>query len=109
MRTLALVIALTLSMALAAYAGEVTWETPWSQARPYSLTKCAEIFDTFQMQKVCLDNERDGYNALQGDYGMPKKITRRAKTKCAEIFDTFQMRHVCMQNEASGYKALYKH
>ena len=34
------------------------WQKPWSSGESYLAQKCAKIFDIFQMQMVCMENEK---------------------------------------------------
>ena len=85
------------------------WQRPWPSVKAASAKQCAQIFDTYQMQAVCMDNERNGYEKMQSDFGMPADVATKAKAKCGEIFDTFQMQAVCMQNEKKGYDKMNKY
>ena len=48
----------------AAYAAE-PWQQPWADVKSDSAHKCAKIFDTFQLQAVCMDNETKGYEQMK--------------------------------------------
>jgi hypothetical protein len=50
-----------------------------------------------------MDNEREGYNKMQGNFGLPSSVAHKAKVRCARTFDDFQLQAVCMQNEKDGY------
>ncbi len=50
-----------------------------------------------------MDNEREGYDKMQGNFGMPADEAEKAKERCAKIFDQLQLQAVCMQNEKQGY------
>ncbi len=50
-----------------------------------------------------MDNEKDGYDKMQGNFGLPASVAHKAKIRCARTFDDFQLQAVCMQNEKEGY------
>lgn len=80
------------------------WQEPWSVVKGRSVEKCAETFQDYQMQAVCMDNEKAGYKEMQKDYGMPHDIASKAKERCEQVFaGLFQMQNVCMKNEKAGY------
>lgn len=84
-----------------AFAGE--WEKPWSSVKSTSVQSCAKTFEDFQLQAVCMENERKGYDKMQGDFGMPSAVARKAKERCERTFKDFQLQAVCMENEKKGY------
>jgi hypothetical protein len=80
------------------------WQEPWSVVKGRSVEKCAETFQDYQMQAICMDNEKAGYKEMQKDYGMPHDIASKAKERCEQVFaGLFQMQNVCMKNEKAGY------
>ena len=83
------------------YAGD--WQSLWLSEKRNAAERCARIFDNFQLQAVCMDNEKEGYHKMQGDFGLPSSIAYEAKIRCARIFDDFQLQAVCMKNEKVGY------
>ena len=83
------------------FAGE--WEKPWSSVKSAAAKRCAKIFEDFQLQAVCMENEKEGYDNMQGDFSMPHEIARKAKNRCERVFADFQLQAVCMQNEKEGY------
>jgi hypothetical protein len=56
-----------------------------------------------------MDNEKNGYDAMQGNFGMPDDVASKAKERCTKIFDTFQLQAVCMENELKGYSEMKKY
>jgi hypothetical protein len=98
-------------ISLGAFTGQAiaqpgSWQNSWAQERSGAKERCAETFDQFQLQKICVDNEREGHQKMQGNFGMPPKVAERAKRQCAAIFDQLQLQAVCMENERDGYRAL---
>jgi hypothetical protein len=79
------------------------WETPWASVSGAAAQRCAETFKDFQLQALCMKNEKAGYDELQSDFGMPSYVARKAKERCAETFKDFQLQALCMKNERSGY------
>jgi signal peptidase I len=92
---------------VATHAGE--WEKRWSSVKGEAAKQCAKIFDSFQLQAVCMDNEKNGYDTMQGNFGMPGDVASKAKERCAKIFDTFQLQAVCMESEHKGYDEMKKY
>jgi hypothetical protein len=92
----------------AAHAAE-PWQQSWASVKADSAQKCAKVLDTYQLQAVCMDNEKKGYDKMQGDFGLPLDVASNAKAKCAQVFDTFQMQAVCMDNEKKGYDQMKKY
>lgn len=87
------------SMTLAA-----DWQEPWAAVKGQSVEKCAATFQDFQLQAICMENEKTGYKQMQGDYGMPHDIASKAKDRCERTFSgQFQLQDVCMKNEKTGY------
>jgi hypothetical protein len=82
------------------------WEKPWQTVKHKSIASCKKTFEDYQLQAVCMDNEKKGYNRLQGNFGMPAKEARKAKERCEKVFDNFQLQAVCMDNESKGYKQM---
>jgi hypothetical protein len=103
MNTWAAICVLSTSMLSSSQCFAADWQKDWSSVREHSAKKCAAIFDNFQLQAVCMDNERSGYDKMQGNFGMPADIASKAKDRCERIFDTFQLQAVCMENEKNGY------
>lgn len=79
------------------------WQSSWSSEKRSAAQRCAKTFDDYQLQAVCMDNEREGYNKMQGNFGLPSSVAHKAKNRCARTFDDFQLQAVCMQNEKDGY------
>lgn len=79
------------------------WQSSWSSEKRAAAQRCAKTFDDYQLQAVCMDNEREGYNKMQGNFGLPSSVAHKAKNRCARTFDDFQLQAVCMQNEKDGY------
>jgi hypothetical protein len=82
-------------------AGE--WQNSWSSEKGAASQRCAKTFDDYQLQAVCMDNERDGYNKMQGNFGLPSSVEHKAKMRCANTFNDLQLQAVCMQNKKDGY------
>lgn len=85
----------------AANAGD--WRNSWSSEKSAAAQRCAKTFEDYQLQAVCMDNEKDGYDKMQGNFGLPASVAHKAKIRCARTFDDFQLQAVCMQNEKEGY------
>lgn len=83
------------------FAGE--WQKPWSSVEAAAAQRCEKTFEAYQLQSVCMENEKDGYDKLQGDFGMPRTVANKAKERCAKTFQPFQLQAVCMENEKAGY------
>jgi hypothetical protein len=81
----------------------VDWRKPWSTEKAGALEGCRKTFDEFQLQAVCMQNEKKGYDEMQGNFGMPADVAQKAKDRCAKTFAEFQLQAVCMQNEKKGY------
>jgi hypothetical protein len=79
------------------------WQKPWTTEKAGAAERCRKSFDDFQLQALCMDNERDGYDKMQGNFGMPPDVAYKAKVRCAKSFDDFQLQALCMQNEKEGY------
>lgn len=75
----------------------------WGAAKEGAKKRCAKNFEDFQLQAVCVQNEKKGFEKLKGDFGMPKDVATQAKARCATTFEDFQLQAVCMQNEKKGY------
>ncbi len=85
------------------------WQNSWSSEKGAAAQRCAKTFDNYQLQAVCMDNEKSGYDKMQGNFGLPGTIAVKAKERCARIFDQFQLQAVCMQNEKDGYDKMQKY
>ncbi len=83
------------------YAGD--WNKSWSSEKRASASHCAELFENYQLQAICMKNEKDGYQQMQGNFGLPSSVAFKAKQRCADIFKSFQLQAVCMTNEKDGY------
>jgi len=79
------------------------WEKPWASVKDAAKLRCAKIFEDFQLQAVCMENEQKGYNKMQDDFGMPSAVAKKAKERCERTFKDFQLQAVCMENEKKGY------
>lgn len=86
------------------FAGQ--WEKPWSSVKGAAAQRCTKIFEDYQLQAVCMENEVDGHSKMQGDFGMPNAIARKAKERCEGTFQDFQLQAVCMENERDGYNKM---
>ena len=110
MRTQKISILVGVSLAVlvsAAHAGN--WQNSWPSEKSAAAQRCAKTFDDYQLQAVCMDNEKEGYNKMQGNFGLPSSVARKAKVRCARTFDDFQLQTVCMQNEKDGYGKMQKY
>lgn len=99
-------LSILVGVSLAALVSSVhagNWQNSWSSEKGAAAQRCAKTFDDYQLQAVCMDNERDGYNKMQGNFGLPSSVALKAKVRCARTFDDFQLQAVCMQNEKDGY------
>lgn len=85
------------------------WQSSWGAEKSDAASRCAKLFDNYQLQAVCMDNEKEGYNKMQGDFGLPNSEAQKAKVKCAHVFAEFQLQAVCMQNEKDGYDKMGKY
>jgi hypothetical protein len=85
------------------------WQNSWATEKGAAAARCAKTFDNFQLQAVCMDNEKRGYDQMQGDFGMPSTVAEKAKIRCAKIFDMFQLQAVCMENEKKGYDQMQQY
>ncbi len=88
-------------VAYTTHAGD--WQNSWSSEKIAAAKRCAQTFDDYQLQAVCMDNEKDGYNKMQGTFGLPSSVSLKAKKRCSRTFEDFQLQAVCMQNEKDGY------
>jgi hypothetical protein len=79
------------------------WTKSWSTEKAAAAQRCAKTFDQYQLQAVCMKNEKKGYDQMQGDFGLPPSIAEKAKFRCSRTFDKFQLQAVCMKNEKKGY------
>jgi hypothetical protein len=94
---------------LAQPAAAVSWLKPWDEAKKESAALCAAQFDNYQLQAVCMDNEREGFEKMQNDFGLPGKVALEAKGRCERLFPMFQLQAVCMQNEKDGYDKMQQY
>jgi hypothetical protein len=79
------------------------WQSSWASEKSSAAARCATTFDDYQLQAVCMDNEKNGYNKMQGNFGLPNSEVQKAKIRCGRTFEDFQLQAVCMQNEKNGY------
>lgn len=94
----------TFVMAVASSTIAADWEEPWDSVKKLSIEQCQATFQDYQLQAVCMQNEKNGYKALQKDYGLPHDLASRAKDRCERTFSgQFQLQDVCMKNEKQGY------
>jgi hypothetical protein len=83
-------------------------EPSWpAAAKDAAIKRCEKGFESFQLQAVCLSNEKAGYEKLKGNFGMPDEISLKAKERCAKTFEMLQLQAVCMDNESAGYKKIH--
>lgn len=87
-----------------AHAGD--WRKPWSTEKADSAALCAKTFDLYQLQAVCMENEKEGYEKMQGNFGLPSDVANKAKARCSRTFKQFQLQAVCMENEKEGYQKM---
>lgn len=91
-------------LVMAGMANSADWQEPWDSVKGKSIEACKSIFQDFQLQAICMDNEKKGYRDLQGDFGMPRDVASEAKERCERTFSgQFQLQAVCMKNEKEGY------
>src|SRR5665213_1334505 len=79
------------------------WRQSWTDVKSDAAKRCADTFPEFQLQAVCMQNEKKGYDQMQGNFGLPPDVADKAKLRCADTFPEFQLQAVCMQNEKKGY------
>ena len=65
LRNLTAVVALSTAILLnyTCFAGD--WQKNWSSVEGQSAKKCAKVFDSFQLQAVCMENEQKGYEKMK--------------------------------------------
>lgn len=85
------------------------WQNSWATEKGAAAARCAKTFDNYQLQVVCMDNEKKGYEKMQGNFGLLPTIAPAAKIRCAKIFDMFQLQAVCMENEKKGYDQMQQY
>ena len=61
-----------------AFAGE--WEKPWSSVKGAAAQSCAKTFQDFQLQAVCMENEKKGYDKNWIDKRMRGMSIRQSLT-----------------------------
>jgi hypothetical protein len=96
-----LIIAFSGGVSGHAFAGE--WEKPWSSVKGAAKQRCERIVQNFQLQAICMQQEKDGYDKMKGNFGLPSAVARNAKERCERIVQNFQLQAVCMQQEKDGY------
>jgi len=99
----ALGVALALSgLGSPCFAGE--WQKPWPSVQGASAKKCAEIFDAFQLQAVCMDKREEWLQQMQGNFWQcQKKWRRKRRIGARKYLILFSLQAVCMENEKKGY------
>ena len=107
MKTWALILALVGVWRGSAIADD--WQKPWASEKVAAAARCAETFEDYQLQAICMDNEKDGHQKMQSDFGPPAQIAEQAKKRCVSRFEEFQLQAVCMQNEKDGYEKLKRY
>lgn len=85
------------------------WQSSWASEKGAAASRCAKTFDDYQLQAVCMDNEKEGYDKMQDNFGLPASEAQKAKIRCARTFDDFQLQAVCMQNEKDGYDKMRRY
>jgi len=98
-----LILMSVIIFALASVTHAGNWQNSWSAEKGAAANRCAKTFEDYQLQAVCMDNEKDGYDKMQGDFGLPSSVAYKAKNRCVKVFADFQLQAVCMQNEKDGY------
>ena len=101
---LASVIIIAASITTVGHAGD--WQKPWNTEKAGSAALCAKTFEHYQLQAVCMENEKDGYEKMQGNFGLPSDVAKKAKARCSRTFGLFQLQAVCMENEKDGYQKM---
>lgn len=91
------------------FADAGNWQVSWESEKGAAISRCAKIFEDYQLQAVCMDNERKGYDKMQGSFGLPNTEAKKAKIRCARTFADFQLQAICMQNEKDGYDKMRKY
>lgn len=94
---------------VAGFADAGNWQSSWASEKGAAASRCAKTFDDYQLQAVCMDNEREGYDKMQGNFGLPISEAQKAKTRCARTFADFQLQAVYMQNEKDGYDKMRRY
>jgi len=97
------------SLLVAGVANAGNWQSAWASEKGAAAARCAKTFDDYQLQAVCMDNEKEGYDKMQGNFGMPASEAQKAKIRCARTFDDFQLQAVCIQNEKDGYDKMQQY
>jgi hypothetical protein len=85
------------------------WQSPWASEKGAAAARCAKTFDDYQLQAICMNNEKDGYDKMQDNFGLPISESQKAKTRCARTFADFQLQEICMNNEKDGYDKMQKY
>ncbi len=57
-----------LMLATAGHAGD--WRNAWESEKHAAAQRCAKTFADYQLQAVCMNNEKRGYDKMQGDFGL---------------------------------------
>jgi len=91
---------------IASVAQAGSWQNSWPSEVSAAKGRCSQAFDQYQLQAICMDNEREGYQKMQGSFGLPPDIADKAKLRCARVFEQFQLQAICMENERDGYKKM---
>jgi len=58
------------------------------------------------LQDACERNERNGWEQMQGNFGMPREIAAEAKARCRERHQSYSLQAACMRNEKKGLAEL---
>ena len=67
-----------------AHAGN--WQNSWSSGKGAAAQRCAETFDDYQLQEVCMDNETEGHNKMQGNFWPPKLHSTQSQSSLRKNF-----------------------
>lgn len=92
------------ALALALFAALPAAAEDWSSARSGALARCAARFEDFALQAVCLRNEEEAHQKMQGDFALPAPVARKAKKRCERSFKEFSLQAACMENESEAYR-----
>jgi len=91
------------------------WQNTWSLERKFIIKSCMAKYDKSAfLQKQfnkkayltsCLDLKREGYNAMQSDFGMSTGKAISLKNNCSRVFKKFSTQVMCMKNETNHKQA----
>ena len=107
MRIIVLTGLVLISLTNAVKAGD--WRNSWLSEKSKAVQMCTKIYEDYQLQAICMQNEKDGYYEMQGNFGLPSSVATKAKARCAKVFNEFQLQVLCMQNEKDGYDKMQEY